>query len=479
MRRFSILELGPAIVVAVGACSLLNAPDDIIPGTGGGTSTTQSSTSSASTSSGTGGSGGCVVDEDCPLPDKPCQKRSCGPDKMCTVIAEVDATPCDDGLFCTEGDACTGGECKGAPRACPAKDACNPGACDEASKACVTAAGNEGGTCDAGDPCFEQGTCKAGVCQKGADACKKLATDCIDATCTPQGCVTANKLDGTGCGMSFCSNGTCKSGHCNIVPINEGKTCDDGLFCTVNDTCKSGFCVGAPNPCPTGAGCIKGTCDEASKSCVMEPIPDNSPCDDGDACTANEFCSNQQCTGGLPPTTLFSETFANNNQGWTLGTEWQIGFAQTSFGQSFGYPDPSFDVTGEGKVAGVQIGGNAVVAFPDPTHAPFYLTSPPVNTMFAGSIYLTFYRWLNSDYTPYMKNVIEVTADGSTWNKVWESADVPITDGKWTFQAIDITAYKSASTRFRFGFSIGSSDVYSVSSWNLDKVKVQNAPCPN
>ena len=48
-----------------------------------------------------------------------------------------------------------------------------------------------------------------------------------------------NKLDGTGCGMSFCSNGTCSGGHCQITPINEGQTCDDGLYCTVGETCKS------------------------------------------------------------------------------------------------------------------------------------------------------------------------------------------------------------------------------------------------
>ena len=32
--------------------------------------------------------------------------------------------------------------------------------------------------------------------------------------------------------------------------------------------------------------------------------------------------------------------------------------------------------------------------------------------------------------------------------------------------------------QLRFGFSIGDPGVFSVSSWNLDELKVQNAPCP-
>ncbi len=352
------------------------------------------------------------------------------------------------------------------------------GVCDEATQACAVAPGNAGGACDDGNPCDGPGTCNAGACQKGPDACAPLQTECITATCMSTGCVTQNKLDDTGCGMSFCSNGLCKSGHCDITPVNEGVACNDGLFCTVGDTCKSGFCVGTPNPCPTDAQCVQGTCDEATKSCTMTPIPDNSPCNDGNACTANEFCSNQMCTGGLPPTTLFTETFAGGGQGWTLGPEWQIGHAKQSFGQSFGHPDPGADYTGEGWVAGVEIGGNAAVAKPDPTHPSYYLTSPPVSTMVAGSIYLTYYRWLNSDYAPYMTDTVEASSDGVTWTVVWQTAGVPVSDSQWTFESIDLTAYKSATMRFRFGFSIGEAGVFTVSSWNLDYVKVQNAPCP-
>src|SRR5262249_13956520 len=155
--------------------------------------------------------------------------------------------------------------------------------------ACQLAPLSDMSACDDGDPCTGAGACVSGACQKGSDLCAAMATDCIDVTCMPNGCVPQNKLDGTGCGMSFCSNGTCENGHCNIVALNEGMTCNDSKFCTINDTCRNGFCVGDPNPCPSGAQCVKGTCDEASKSCVMAPIADNMPCDDGNACTAGEF----------------------------------------------------------------------------------------------------------------------------------------------------------------------------------------------
>jgi hypothetical protein len=464
MRRLSSVVL-LSVSAAFAACSLVNAPEEVIAGSGGQTTT--------------GSSGTCRVDSDCPTSDVPCTRYACVLGGACQLLTLVDGATCDDGKFCTVGDVCSAGKCEGVSRDCPGQDACNVGACNEAAKRCeVTHA--DGEPCDDGDPCTDDGVCSGGACTAGPDACAKLSNECSDGVCDPGvGCKTLNKLNGTGCGMSFCSNGTCKSGHCDITPINEGASCNDGLFCTVSDTCKGGYCVGDPNPCPTTGPCVKGVCDEEADKCVTKIIADNSPCDDNDACTANEFCSSNQCIGGLPPTTLFSEDFASNAQGWLLGPEWQIGHTTLSFGQQFGNPDPLFDVTSEGNVAGVALGGTAKVAMGDPTHEPYYLTSPPVDTMLAGAIYLTFYRWLNSDFTPYMKNTIEVSTDGAAWTVIWETFEVPVTDSAWTFQAFDISAFKSKTTRFRFGFSIGASNVYRVSGWNLDKVKVQNAPCPN
>jgi hypothetical protein len=53
----------------------------------------------------------------------------------------------------------------------------------------------------------------------------------------------------------------------------EGKNCDDGLYCTVDDTCHAGACVGQERPCVNAVGfCAAATCDEAHDTCVAEPI---------------------------------------------------------------------------------------------------------------------------------------------------------------------------------------------------------------
>ncbi len=171
-------------------------------------------------------------------------------------------------------------------------------------------------------------------------------------------------------------------------------------------------------------------------------------------------------------TTYFWDDFANNSQGWTLGTEWQIGAATTSTGQNYGNPDPGTDntPTADNGVAGVVIGGNASTAL----HGFYYLTSPIINTSTANQLFFEYARWLNSDYTPYMQNTVEIF-NGSSWVNLLPNNfdDSPgVRDSAWTPQQFDISAHKSASTQIRFGFNVTDSDVYTVSSWNLDDVKI-------
>ncbi|WP_061433280.1 S8 family serine peptidase, partial [Microcystis aeruginosa] len=169
-------------------------------------------------------------------------------------------------------------------------------------------------------------------------------------------------------------------------------------------------------------------------------------------------------------TTYFSDDFANNTKGWTLGPEWQIGAATTSTGQNYGNPDPKTDntPTADNGIAGVVIGGNASTAL----HNFYYLTSPVINTSTANQLFFEFARWLNSDYTPFMQNTVEIF-NGSSWVNLWSSGASPgVQDNAWTPQQFNISAHKSASTRIRFGFNVGSSGVFTVSSWNLDDVKI-------
>jgi hypothetical protein len=78
-----------------------------------------------------------------------------------------------------------------------------------------------------------------------------------------------------------------------------------------------------------------------------------------------------------------------------------------------------------------------------------------------------------------MNNTIEVY-NGSTWVTLWTSGGFPpIEDDSWNYNEYDLTAYKNAAMRVRFGFKIGQiSLTYSMSSWNIDDVLIASAGCP-
>ena len=174
---------------------------------------------------------------------------------------------------------------------------------------------------------------------------------------------------------------------------------------------------------------------------------------------------------------LFTEDFSDNSAGWTLGTEWQIGPASPSTGQyTSTNPDPGQDhtATSDNGVAGVVIGGNASTTL----HPYYYLTSPVIDTNVSDNVSFEYWRWLNSDYTPYMQNNIQVF-DGSTWNTIWESGPAPaITDDAWTYHSFDITSYKNSILQIRFGHQVGNGGVYTVSSWNIDDIAITTSPVP-
>src|SRR5262249_45803070 len=140
--------------------------------------------------------------------------------------------------------------------------------------------------------------------------------------------------------------------------------------------------------------------------------------------------------------------------------------------------DPATDHTStpDNGVAGVAIGGCEQQVM----HGYYYLTSPKINLSTTGTVYLEFWRWLNSDYPPYMTNDIEVF-NGATWIAVWTqpSDSTPIQDSAWTYFAYDVTAYKNANFQVRFGFKIESIGVFQVGSWNIDDVRlVSGVACP-
>ena len=459
---------------------------------GGGAATTSTSTTVTTTSaSTTTGMMGCS--QNCAeLPVPPCYESVCN---QTTGSCELQVLPqgaaCDDGLFCTVDDTCNGPVCEpGAPRDCAGMDDCTVDTCDEDLDACTATPKPNGSPCAASDPCLTNAICQNGACLGAPKDCSAtpVPDECHVAVCDPMqngACVPVIGNDGQACstfGDPCMVQKTCDQGQC---VGGVAKDCSAFTVGCTNGVCEptTGVCYG--DPIPPGATCLEatdacnvGTCN-MSGQCIGSPTNEGGSCNDGSSCTINDVCSAGTCAGVPDPnyTIYFSESFASNAQGWTLGPNWGIGGAPASSGEGYGNPDPAADHTtsADNGVAGVVIGGNAPTAS---VHGYYYLTSPVVDaSAISGSLWLEFWRWLNSDYTPYMQNTVEVW-NGSSWVAVWSSGASPgVQDTAWTKQSFDITAYKNANLQFRFGYQIGSGGVFTVSSWNVDDVSLASSPC--
>lgn len=197
---------------------------------------------------------------------------------------------------------------------------------------------------------------------------------------------------------------------------------------------------------------------------------DSAPHVDADA---NADAGTTQCT------IHFTEAFADNSQGWTLGTTWQIGPEISSPTDpppgALSHPDPTTDhsPSNDNGVAGVSIGGN-VGSVPN---AHWYLTSPTIDLSAVSTpVILEFWRYLNSDDPQFMKSTVEVF-DGA-WHTVYQNTGL-VTDSAWTKVQYDVSAYKSASFKMRWAYQVGSQGASVCSQWNVDDVRVTSAfDCP-
>ncbi len=202
-------------------------------------------------------------------PANPCQV--CRAAASASTWSNNDGASCDDQLFCTTSDACTGGVCSGVARNCADAIGCNGvESCDEGAEACV--AGTP--TCDTNQ-----------VCELASDACVTTCTGCaIGGVCYGDGQV--NPTDS----CLVCTPGSSTTAWTN----HDGASCDDGLFCTVADTCASGICSGGARDCADAIGCNGvESCDEGAEACVAG----TPTCDADEICdTAHDACV-ATCTG--------------------------------------------------------------------------------------------------------------------------------------------------------------------------------------
>lgn len=258
----------------------------------------------------------------CP-PTGECQvSGACNPQTgLCVVVNEEDGTPCDDGLFCTINDRCSGGACTVSdPNICAGieYDQCQYIICDEGTDNCLVGNVNDGTSCYTGTP--------YGPCSVAQDVC-------VGGTCTRQyqDGLLCRPADNSGCdladhcvvGNDFCPNDDKKA---------DGTTCPSTNPC-IDNTCFGGVCLFDHNvdcsyltnithygvcdpllggcsvlPFPDGTPCVSGTtlgqcaAFEAviNGQCVMFFKPSSTSCDDGSLCTTGDHCTGNAdlCVGG-------------------------------------------------------------------------------------------------------------------------------------------------------------------------------------
>jgi hypothetical protein len=223
----------------------------------------------------------------CPPPDPCHDPGACDPATgVCSNPAKPDGTPCDSGDKCTTGDTCRAGVCTaGRTRACANATTCGTFTCNPATGQCDVFHPNPDATpCDDGNACTQGDTCIAGVCTGGnpvvcppaIDACH-LQGSCDPATGT---CTNPPAPVGTACGMASCSGstltprgecdgaGTCTPGTPSPCPLGFAcasatacaASCAGDAQCAAGFTCAGGVCAfAAQGTCAPGADTCQGT----------------------------------------------------------------------------------------------------------------------------------------------------------------------------------------------------------------------------
>ena len=160
---------------------------------------------------------------------------------------------------------------------CDAVNPCTVGSC-EAGVGCVYDPLPDGTACSMA--CYVQSSCFEGACKVNPDS----AIQCPQPSAF-QPCVAELLCDPT-------------SGECTVeVPKGTGSTCDtDGNLCSVELCTSDGGCeaTGETNTCLTEkqlVPCDNWTCHPKTGECVESGFAGEVSCDDGNACTANDTCA--------------------------------------------------------------------------------------------------------------------------------------------------------------------------------------------
>lgn len=308
--------------------------------------------------------------------------------------------------------------------------------------------------CEAGATCAVPEDCASGLCDGGSCA---PAPQCVESTdCPPVPCRAAS------CSPQM---------QCVYTDL-EGAGCDDGDLCTEGDVCEAGQCKGTAKDC--GAlddVCQVGFCNPQTGNCGLELL-DGQPCEDGEMCTFDAFCSQGVCAGKtFPP--LFFEDFSAP-RGWFIDDPWEIGPAAPSACADNGFEDPAEDHSPgpDNMLAGAAIGG-CLSDQPLPPEA--CLTSPPINAMVPGPVWLTFWSKLSATPGPGGARVEVFT--GNSWQPIFDTMGQSFDEPDWELHTLDISMYKGFGLGVRFCHHVPEPGLPIVSGWSVDDVYVGAPGC--
>ncbi len=155
---------------------------------------------------------------------------------------------------------------------------------------------------------------------------------------------------------------------------------------------------------------------------------------------------------------------------WTREGAWAYGTPAGRGGGAHGRPDPTSGATGT-AVLGYNLGGDYADSM-----AAYYLTTAAIDCSAIAKTELRFQRWLNVEQPAYDHATLDVSTDGSTWQRLWQNPS-EVTDSSWQAQVFDVSGVADGSATFYIRWGMGPTDEsWAYSGWNLDDVQIWGIP---
>jgi|GEM_PF-7020495 len=170
----------------------------------------------------------------------------------------------------------------------------------------------------------------------------------------------------------------------------------------------------------------------------------------------------------IVPPVLISENL-DTHPGWPMDGEWAFGQPTGDGAINHGFPDPTSGATGI-NVIGVNLSGDYSLT----PGGPFYVTAGPFDLSGRDHTQLQFERWLNTDAGDWVGAWVDVSHDGVTWDRLWTNIG-GVADAAWTTLRYDIssTADGQSAVWIRWAYDVKDiADVWDLSGWNIDDIKI-------